>query len=160
MKILKEAIPYVLIFIGVVILRTYIVTPVVVSGDSMKDTLEDGNILLLKKYDKTYTRGEIVVFDYNNSKLVKRIIGLPGETVSYKDGKLYINGNEIYDDFSSITRDFELTYIGYEVIPEGYYFVLGDNRNKSSDSRVIGLIKDEQILGTTSFSIWPIKSIK
>ena len=160
MKFIKEAIPYVLIFIGVVILRTYIVTPVVVSGDSMRDTLEDGNILLLKKYDKTYTRGEVIVFDYNNSKLVKRIIGLPGETVSYKDGKLYINGNETEDELSLITRDFELSDIGYEVIPEGYYFVLGDNRNKSSDSRMIGLIKEEQILGTTSFSIWPIKSVK
>ena len=152
--------PYILILLGVVILRTFIVTPVIVSGESMYDTLSDGNIILLKKYDKKYERNEIVVFDYQNSKLVKRIIGLPGETVEYKDGKLYINNKEVHDDFATITRNFKLSNIGVEVIPQGYYFVLGDNRNKSSDSRLIGLIKEEDILGTASFSLIPFKSIK
>lgn len=160
MKFIKEAVPYVLILIGVITLRTYIITPVIVSGNSMNDTLSDGDVLLLKKYDKTYTRGEIIVFNYQNSKLVKRIIGLPGEKISYIDGKLYINEIEVYDEFSLITHDFDLNDINYDVIPEGYYFVLGDNRNKSSDSRIIGLVNEEQILGTTSFSMIPFKSIK
>jgi signal peptidase I len=160
MKIVKEIIPYILIIFFVVIIRTFIVTPVIVSGQSMADTLSDGDILILKKYDKTYTRGEIIVFNYSNSKLVKRVIGLPGEYVSYKNGKLYIDGNLVDDDFSSITHDFELSDLGYNKIPEGYYFVLGDNRNKSSDSRIIGLVKESDILGSTSFSLLPFKSIK
>lgn len=160
MKFIKEILPYVIILITVVIIRTFIVTPVVVSGDSMNDTLTNGDILLLKKYDKIYERFDIIVFDYQNSKLVKRVIGLPGETVKYEDGKLYINGEEVYDEFGSITKDYDLAYLGIDVIPEGYYFVLGDNRNKSSDSRMIGLISEEQIEGVTNFSLWPLKSIK
>lgn len=160
MKFLKEIFPYVVILISVILIRTFIVTPVVVSGDSMNDTLNDNDILLLKKYDKSYDRFDIIVFKYQNSKLVKRIIGLPGETVKYKDGKLYINDEEINDEFSLITRDFDLSYLDIEIIPEGYYFVLGDNRNKSSDSRMIGLVSKEQIEGVTNFSIWPFKSFK
>ena len=116
-----------------------------------------GEILLLNKFDRKYKRYDIVVFDYNDSKLVKRIIGLPGETVEYKDGILYINGEETEDQFSSITRDYKLDI---EVIPEGYYFVMGDNRNNSSDSRIIGLINEKLIEGTTTISLWPIKFIK
>lgn len=160
MKFIKDTIPYIIILISVIIIRTFIVTPVIVNGESMYDTLKDKDILLLKKYDKKYDRNEIIVFNYNNSKLVKRIIGLPGEYVSYKNGKLYINGEEFQDNFSYLTYDFELSDLGYKVIPEGYYFVLGDNRTRSSDSRMIGLIKKEDILGSTSFSILPFKKIK
>lgn len=160
MKIIKQIIPYVVIFLVVVIIRTFIVTPVIVSGESMENTLSDGNVLLLKKYDKSYERYDIVVFDYQNSKLVKRIIGLPGEHVRYQDGILYINDTETYDEFASITYDYDLEFLGFDVIPEGYYFVMGDNRTKSSDSRIIGLISESVIEGTTSFSIWPFKKVK
>ena len=160
MKFIKELIPYVVILIVVVIIRTFIVTPVIVSGDSMNDTLKDGDVLLLKKYDKEYSRGEIVVFNHEGSKLVKRVIGLPGEYVSYDKGKLYINGEEVEDKFALITRDYELAVFEIDYIPEGYYFVIGDNRNRSSDSRIIGLISENDILGTTSFSLLPFKGIE
>ena len=160
MKFIKEIIPYIIILVAVVLIRSFIVTPVIVSGSSMDKTLSDNDILLLKKYDKKYTRGEVIVFNYEGSKLVKRVIGLPGETVSYKDGKLYINNNETEDRFSVITHDFDLSDIGVDKIPEDYYFVLGDNRNKSSDSRIIGLIHKNDILGSTSFSLFPFKSFK
>lgn len=160
MKWIKEIIPYVLIFIFVLLLRTFIVTPVIVSGSSMDNTLKDGEILLLKKYDKTYNRFDIIVFNYGNDKLVKRVIGLPGEHVKYEDGILYINDEIVEDQFASITRDYNLNYLGLDTIPEGYYFVLGDNRTKSSDSRMIGLVSEEVIEGTTSFSLWPFGKIK
>lgn len=160
MKIIKQIIPYVIIFITVVLIRTFIVTPVVVSGSSMDDTLKDGEILLLNKFDHSYNRYDIIVFDYDNSKLVKRIIGLPGEHIKYEDGTLYINGVETIDNFAYKTTNFDLKYLGYDVIPEGYYFVLGDNRTKSSDSRMIGLVNVEDIKGTTTFSLWPIGKIK
>ena len=157
LKIIKEIIPYAVIFLIVILIRSFVVTPVIVSGTSMDSTLKDGEILLLNKFDKTYDRYDIVVFDYQGSKLVKRIIGLPGETVEYKDGILYINGRETEDNFSSITRDYKMDI---EVIPDGYYFVMGDNRNNSSDSRIIGLIDEKSINGTTTISLWPIKIVK
>lgn len=160
MNIIKAAIPYIIIVITVVIIRTYVLTPVIVSGTSMDDTLKNGELLLLKKYDKSYERFDIVVFDYGDSKLVKRIIGLPGETLEYKDGVLYINGEEIEDPFALATKDFKLSDLNIDVIPEGYYFVMGDNRSNSSDSRIIGPISVETINGTTSFSLWPFGSVE
>lgn len=159
MKILKGLLPYIIIFLTVVLIRTFILTPVIVSGTSMADTLKDGEILILKKYDKTYERFDIVVFNLGDSKLVKRIIGLPGETVEYKDGILYINGQKIDDPFAKNTKDFKLSQLDVDVIPEGYYFVMGDNRNNSTDSRIIGLISKDMIEGSTSFSLWPFGSI-
>jgi len=100
------------------------------------------------------------VFDFQNTKLVKRVIGLPGEHIKYEDGILYINGVEYEDTFSLNTIDFDLNDLGIDNIPEGYYFVLGDNRMKSSDSRIIGLISEKDINGTTTFSLWPFKKIK
>ena len=151
MKFLKEIIPYIIIVVVVLFIRTFIITPVQVDGDSMYPTLNNNQILILKKYDKSYERFDIIVFDYNDSKLVKRIIGLPGETISYQDNVLYINGQEFSDvELPDITTNFS-----HDTIPEGHYFVMGDNRDESLDSRRIGVISKEDILGTTSFSIFP-----
>lgn len=160
MKFLKECIPYILILLVVVFIRSFIITPVIVDGSSMDDTLQDDDVLILKKYDKSYDRFDIVVFNYGNQKLIKRVIGLPGETVEYKDGILYIDGEEMGDKFSSITYDFNFDKLELDFIPEGYYFVLGDNRNNSLDSRIIGLINEDDINGITDFSLWPFKSIE
>lgn len=160
MKFIKTIIPYIIIAATVIFIRTFILTPVIVSGSSMDDTLKDGELLLLKKYDKSYERFDIIVFDYGDSKLVKRIIGLPGETLEYKDGVLYINGEVVDDPFALATKDFKLSDLGIEVIPEGYYFVMGDNRSNSSDSRMIGPISEDTINGTTSFSLWPFKTVE
>lgn len=152
MRFLKEIIPYIIIVVVVLLIRTFIITPVQVDGDSMYPTLNNNQILILKKYDKSYERFDIIVFDYNGSKLVKRIIGLPGETIAYQNNTLYINGEEVSD---VITTE-NTTNFAHDVIPAGYYFVLGDNRDESLDSRRIGVISEAQILGTTSFSIFPL----
>ncbi len=158
-KILKTTLPYIVIVIVVALIRSFIITPVQVEGMSMYSTLDDKDVLLLKKYDKDYKRFDIVVFNYNSTKLIKRVVGLPGETVEYKDNKLYIDDKYIKEDFlknNQETSDFDLTYIGYDKIPNGYYFVMGDNRTNSTDSRIIGLVPSEDIEGTTNFAIFPL----
>ncbi len=160
MKFLKQVIPYIIILIVVILIRSFIVTPVVVSGPSMDDTLHNGQVLLLKKYDHRFERNDIIVFNYGDSKLVKRVIGLPGEHIKYVDGILYVNNQEVNDAYAYKTSDFDLISLGYDIIPEGYYFVLGDNRTKSSDSRMIGLIKKDKISGSVTFRLWPFGRIK
>lgn len=155
MKTFKEFVPYLVIIIVVVLIRTFIATPVLVKGASMYPTLNNNQLLILKKYDKSYDRYDIVVLDYNNEKLIKRVIGLPGETVEYKDNVLYINDEETKDDYASITNDFKSSELIKGTIPKGYYLVMGDNRNDSIDSRMIGLISEDVISGITSFSLWP-----
>ena len=160
MKFVKEILPYIIIIVVVVLIRSYIATPVIVEGDSMNDTLKNGEILLLKKFEKKYQRNDIIVFKYENTKLIKRIIGLPGDNIKYKNGILYINDEVTKDEFSPLTNDFSLETLDYDKIPEGFYFVLGDNRKNSRDSRLIGLVSTKDILGKSDFSIWPFKSIK
>ena len=154
---IKELLPYIIIIIAVVIIRTFIVTPVQVEGTSMVPTLKDNEILLLKKYNHSPKRFDIVVFDLGKSRLIKRVIGLPGENVEYKNDKLYINGKHIKETFTrnSKTSDFKLEDLNYKKIPEGYYFVMGDNRNNSTDSRIIGLVSEKHIKGITNFSLFP-----
>ena len=161
MKFIKSIVPYIIILITVILIRTFIVTPVSVDGSSMYPNLKDGNILLLKKFDKGYSRFDIVVLNYGKDRLVKRIIGLPGEHVEYRDSKLYINGQEVEEPMiNAYTSNFKLESIGYDKIPDDYYFVVGDNRGISKDSRIIGLIHKKDIIGTTSFSLWPFKKLK
>ena len=84
--------PYVIILIVVVLLRTFIITPIIVNGESMNPTLKEKQILILNKYDKKYNRGDIVVVNYINrekeERLIKRVMGLPGEKVEYNENKL------------------------------------------------------------------------
>lgn len=165
-KIVKEIIPYVLIIVVVFLFRSFIATPVIVSGDSMEPTLKNNQVLLQNKigyYFKDIKRFDIVIVDIDseNKDIIKRVIGLPGENVSYKDGKLYINDKEFKNDYDKDTDDFTLKSIcNCERIPEGKYLVLGDNRKVSADSRWYGLISEEQIKGKTNISLWPIKLIK
>jgi len=165
-KFLKELYPYVVIVVVVVLFRTFIATPVRVDGTSMDSTLKNGEILILNKLDKSYERFDIVVVDVeidgNKSKLVKRIIGLPGESIEYKDNELYINDEIIKDVASSRTNDFSLKELyNIEKLPKDCYFVMGDNRKYSRDSRdyTVGIIKKEDIVGTATIRIFPINKI-
>jgi len=161
-KILKELYPYFIIIVVVVLFRSFIATPVRVDGDSMNDTLHNNDILILNKLEKDYERFDVVVINYNNTKLVKRIIGLPGENISYKDNQLYINNKKFEDIETSRTTDFSLKELfELDKIPEDYYFVMGDNRNNSLDSRDyrVGLIKKEDIVGVTIFRLYPFNKI-
>lgn len=156
MKKIKDSISFIIIILAIILVRLFIVTPVRVDGPSMNDTLHDGDILLLDKYDNKYERFEIVVFNYSGERLIKRVIGLPGEVVSYKNNKLYINGNEIEDNYGlGYTEDFELKNLNLTKIPDNEYLVMGDNRNDSLDSRYFGTISKDKILGSVKYRLFP-----
>lgn len=164
MKIFKEILSYVIIILVVVSIRTFFVTPVKVDGSSMFPTLHDKDILLLQKYNKSINRFDIVVVKYNKSKLVKRVIGLPGETVkinithvgSNTVSRILIN-DEILDEDYGYENMIDGGIASNEIVlGADEYFVLGDNRNNSSDSRIIGVIKKSDIKGVTNFRLFPL----
>lgn len=162
-KIVKEIYPYVIVVLVVVLLRTFIITPAIVDGPSMEPTLQDNNIILLNKLNyklEKIKRFDVVVVDWNGEKIIKRVIGMPGEHVEYKDGTLFIDGMIVLESFKhKETDDFKLETIGYLTIPGDKYLVVGDNRPDSTDSRMIGLFDKEDILGKASFRIFPINKI-
>ena len=165
---LKELIPYLIIIITVIIIRTFIITPIKVNGTSMMSTLHDGDTMILNKIvlrTSSIKRFQIVVIKTDNSYLIKRVIGLPGEFIQYKNNLLYINGkktdeNFINDKTKKLTCDNNSKICNDGVkIPNNYYFVMGDNRGNSIDSRVIGTINKKDITGTTKLVIFPFKNI-
>lgn len=139
--------------------------PISIDGDSMEPTLHNRDFLMMERlsyYMDEPERFDIVVFHATKQKdYIKRIIGLPGETIEYKDNQLYVNGREKREYFledDEYTNDFTIDDIepGQEHIPEGYYLVLGDNRNNSTDSRSIGLVPKERIMGRAFLRYWPL----
>ena len=163
-KFIKELIPYIIIIVVVVLIRSYIITPVIVVGDSMVPTLKDNQILLLNKLDyklNEIERYDIVVVKVGKSEIIKRVIGLPGENIEYRNNSLYIDGNKVETEYNFETEDFTLNSIcNCDKIPQNQYLVLGDNRKESADSRIIGLIYKSDIEGSAHISIWPIKTVK
>jgi len=156
--IVKEILPYVAVIIFVIVIRCYIFTFIRVNGESMVPTLHNNDIMALNKIGYNFSdisRFDIVVINTGHEYIVKRIIGLPGEKVKYLDNKLYINGKVVGEDFShKKTEDFSEIKVA-----DGEYFVLGDNRTNSMDSRVFGSFKKNQIEGKTSFVVFPFKRL-
>lgn len=148
-KILKELVPYIVILVVVVLIRTFIVTPIIVDGDSMSPTLTDGEMMLLNKLG-SIERNDIVVINNEEGYIIKRVIALPGESIECRDGVIYINDEKYDDNFASKTDDFVKQFLN-----DDEYFVMGDNRLVSMDSRVFGAVTKEEILGTTNFVIYP-----
>lgn len=120
-----------------------------VEGKSMQPTFHDGDKLLTLKC-KEYNRGDIVVFDtHSDGTYIKRIIGLPGDTIEIKHGSLYINGDEQYEDYLIVQYTENGEMYGKVTLPTNKYFVLGDNREVSDDSRYsnVGLVDLNDIVG-------------
>lgn len=161
-KFIYDFTPYVLILIVVILLKVYIISPIQVNGTSMMNTLHDKDIMILNKVNyrlNDIERFDIVVIKYNKTHLIKRVIGLPGDKIEYKDNKLYINDQYYEEPFlqeDTITDDFVLSdVINQKTIPDNFYFVMGDNRGNSLDSRYLGLFEKDVIEGNTSFTLFP-----
>ena len=156
-KFWKEAKDYILIIIAVLIIRTFIVTPAIVDGASMDYTLEDGQLVFINKFVynvKDVERFDIVVLnnEEDNDRIIKRIIGLPNEKIEYNNNQLYVNGKLVEQNYEvEQTEDFTV------VTKENEYFVLGDNRNVSKDSRMLGNFNKKDIVGRVNFRILPFK---
>ena len=138
-----------------------------VIGPSMNPTLVDGDNLILDKISYRFhdpERFDIVVFPFRNGEpqnYIKRIIGLPGEKVRIdEDGNIYINGKVLEESYGLEVIKNPGTAIEETTLGEGEYFVLGDNRNNSEDSRyaVVGAVKREEIIGRAWLRIWPLNS--
>ena len=166
-ELIIDSLKLIIVVIIILFLILYVVSVTQVVGSSMYPTLEDGEVLILNKFQYRFfdiKRGDIVSLDYEDTKyLIKRIIGLPGETVKIVDNELYINDKIYEEEYLSDDLqydEFSLTDLGYSKIPENMYLVLGDNRENSLDSREIGLIKKEDINGKISLRFWPLNKIK
>lgn len=151
---IKEIISYVLIIVVTLLIKEFVFTLIIVNGNSMDPTLNDDDIMVLNKFSYHFEeieRFDIVVCEDEEGYLIKRVIGLPGEILYYKDNKLYINGKEVEENFDhGITADF-----GEVLVKEGEYFVMGDNREDSLDSRKLGTFSRSNILGRTSYVLYP-----
>ncbi len=157
MKFLKEIIPYIIIIIVVMIIRTFLISPAKVNGHSMKNTLFDKEVVFVNKivhYTNNYNRFDIVVVKIEDEYLIKRIIGFEGETVEYRDNELYIN-----DEKAKIPVNFEYTADFKAEVDKDSVFVLGDNRDVSKDSRFYGSFKISDLRGTVTIRIFPFTKI-
>ena len=162
-KILMDVIETILLSAILFLLINALSARVRVDGFSMVPTLQDGEFVFVNrlayKFDEP-KRGDIIVFhfplDPQRQDLIKRIIGLPGDTITVANGRVKVNGNEIQEPYIAAPP----MYQGEWVISEGELFVLGDNRNDSSDSHSWGFLPMEQIVGKAIFIYWPTNQWK
>ncbi|MEH7333452.1 signal peptidase I [Neobacillus drentensis] len=154
------------------LIRYFLFAPIVVDGLSMMPTLKDQDRMIVSKFSYDIgkpKRFDIIVFHAPEHKdYIKRVIGLPGDTIEYKDDVLYVNGKAYKEPYldeykkqvndGPLTSSFKLeeTAVGRKTVPPGELFVMGDNRRFSKDSRHIGTIPMSKVIGKTSIVYWPL----
>lgn len=161
-KMLRGTVAVLVVVAATAVLISNLLLPILrIYGSSMTPTLVNGNIVAAVR-NGTYQRGDIIAFYYNNKILVKRVIGMPGEWVNMdENGNVTIDGEPLEEPYLTEKSlgecDIELPY----QVPEGRYFVMGDHRSVSSDSRSsqVGCVSEEQIVGKLLFRLWPLDEI-
>ena len=158
-----------LLYIALVVLvaltvRSFIAEPIRVDGDSMVPTLMHNEDMLVEKMSYWFSdpqRGDIIICYYPGytESCVKRVIGLPGETIELKKGELYVNGEHIEQQFDMTPNE---TDFGPFTVPEGHYFMMGDNRDNSKDSRspMVGALERKMIKGHVRCVVFPLSKAR
>ncbi|MDT2678972.1 signal peptidase I [Enterococcus gallinarum] len=154
------------------LIRAFLLIPVPVGGNSMEGTLRQGDMVLIEKISPI-KRFDVVVFQMpDGSTYIKRVIGLPGESIRYENDQLYVNDQPVDENFLvknrkndhenvSYTNDFDLqSLLGVEKLGKDSYFVIGDNRRASKDSRSFGAISGDAILGSARFVYYPLTHMR
>ncbi len=175
-KHFRKIMPVILLALLIaIVFRSNLFASYIVNGESMEPTLYDGNLLMVNKVVYNLTdidRFDIVVFHADEQDdYVKRVIGLPGDEIVYKNDKLYIDGEytkesfldpfRVMSDNELYTEDFTLEGVtGKAEVPEGKIFVMGDNRGESLDSREIGFVNAETIVGKVDVKYWPFSEMQ
>lgn len=162
-KALSGTIYVLTIVAAVAVLIATLVLPVLqIEGTSMEPTLVNGDIVLLTK-TTSFNRGELCGFSWNNKLLIKRVIGIPGDWIEIDtDGTVYLNGEKLDEPYAQQLSMGECDLEFPFQVPQEQYFVLGDMRESSIDSRntLIGCVEKDQIVGKVFFRIWPFKTIR
>jgi signal peptidase I len=141
--------------------RPFVAEPFYVSSRSMLPTLKPHDRVLAAKFAYHLgkpRRGELVVFENPENRqenLIKRVVGLPGDTVAIKDAVLYVNGERVREPYVNY-RLIDASYFGPVEVPEGYVFAMGDNRANSVDSRTFGPVPEKDLLGRVILRLWPV----
>jgi len=161
-KLLKSTIYVLMIVVSIsVVIATFLFPVLQIYGESMQPNLKENDIVLCMKKSK-YKIGDVIAFYYNNKILVKRVIGISSNWINIDlAGNVYVD-DKLLSEFYLEEKLFGESDIKYPYqVPEDSYFVLGDNRETSIDSRssMIGTISDEQIIGKVVFRVWPLKQI-
>lgn len=156
----------------VLILRGFLFIPVQIEGYSMQSTLHPNDRIVMERFSSIHRFDIVVLRLEDNETLVKRVIGLPNDEIAFQNGRLYVNGKEMKETFLSenladyhsevpYTNDFTLNdVIGKKRLGEEEYFVMGDNRLHSRDSRIFGVVTSEQILGSALLIYSPLRDFR
>jgi len=153
--------------LAALLIKTFLLQAFYIPSDSMNPTLVQRDRVLVNKLSYHFHdvhRGDIVVFtrppgenDPQIKDLIKRVIGLPGETIEGRDGQILINGRALHESYTA--KNSPLSDFSPRKIAPGHYFVMGDNRGNSKDSRVFGPIAKSLIVGRAFIRVWPISKI-
>lgn len=169
---LRNAIEWIAVIAGALVvalvIKTFLFQAFYIPSESMEPTLTEGDRVLVNKlsYDlHDVNRGDVIVFERPPNEpvseiedLIKRVVGLPGDTVEGRDGRVYVNGTPLEEPYlpSGVLTD---PFAPIEV-PEGHVFVMGDNRGNSRDSRVFGPISEDLIVGRAFITVWPLGRVE
>lgn len=154
-------------------IRQWIGMPVYVKGNSMLSTLQNQEIVLVSRatlHSDGVQRGDVVICNYEGrywdrwkllkQHFVKRVVGLPGETIAIEDGTVIVNGEPLDEPYLDARYTKRLVHMAPYTLEEDEYFVLGDNRDNSNDSRRVGAIRQSDLVGVVKYVVWPLSAMR